>query len=828
MVIWLTSLWLRWLTRHGSVPWTPFRLRVNRLSEIWTLREFFLRLRMRAWWAGYCASWRTWRYESVETCSPLFFESALALQRSAGHVWKVCQRGLGIEHTPWWMGERVRTVLLSARFAALIWIVRALMAAVAFWAMFHDSSTGVMVAAGPYFVSPFGSDSNNGLGPDASHASNKPFLTFGKLIAASGAMASGETAYVAPGIYREQFTVGITSPTAETFILGDPKNAQGFKDSAGTRLLGGPVEWLSGNFGSGSQVVDLNGRDFLTFADFRLRGDGNASFFVATTAVSTNITFRRCACYPLLNNNAGNLATVTSTFGTALHWLFDQCVMHGRGRLVQVNLPSGSGADYDADVIAKNCLHVSLISTMVVVTGTGASAQFGGGVIQRNCTYIGSGSLFSATGAGLLSTSIPCKTLNSHASTSNAFVVAATSGQITENYNSVLSGSRTNTTAGVNSNVAAEFPNQSDLASFFKPVAPQSSFQPMFDAMVVGFGSDGSHPSTDFFGLPRPCGTMTFGDSGTATSGAAGTLTDTGKAWATNGWVGWMVKITSGTGSGQVKQVKTNTATVLTLQGNWVTNPDNTSVYTLYHGARATSGKATAGAATTMTDSGATWVVNGWQGWTLAITAGTGSGQTTTVTSNTATVLTVPTWGTNPDNTSVYKLYRGTDENTVNVTAGAFERANTMVSQSAVTSTGTAALRAIGPAVQDFDVPVNAVATRVKVWARFNSTYAGTKPQLKVIDGEECGVSDATATAAGSADTWEELTLTFTPARAGIVTIRLQANSTATLGLSFFDDLSLSPAVNPLGFDDHFRRGAALAGLSYTGSGYSRGRVVNG
>lgn len=37
-----------------------------------------------------------------------------------------------------------------------------------------------------YYVSPNGSDSNNGLGPDASHASNKPFLTIGKILGASG------------------------------------------------------------------------------------------------------------------------------------------------------------------------------------------------------------------------------------------------------------------------------------------------------------------------------------------------------------------------------------------------------------------------------------------------------------------------------------------------------------------------------------------------------------------------------------------------------------------------------------------------------------------
>ena len=56
-----------------------------------------------------------------------------------------------------------------------------------------------------------GSDANNGLGPDASHASNKPWKTLGKLLGASG-FASGDTAYLSPaGPFREVVTVAMTS-----------------------------------------------------------------------------------------------------------------------------------------------------------------------------------------------------------------------------------------------------------------------------------------------------------------------------------------------------------------------------------------------------------------------------------------------------------------------------------------------------------------------------------------------------------------------------------------------------------------------------------------
>lgn len=80
------------------------------------------------------------------------------------------------------------------------------------------------------------------------------------------------------------------------------------------------------------------------------------------------------------------------------------------------------------------------------------------------------------------------------------------------------------------------------------------------------------------------------------------------------------------------------------------------------------SGTATAGAATSITDSGAAWTVDEWNaddnlvsGYAVWVYSGTGSGQCRTITDNTATVLTVsPAWATNPDNTSKYRIIKNT------------------------------------------------------------------------------------------------------------------------------------------------------------------------
>lgn len=67
--------------------------------------------------------------------------------------------------------------------------------------------------------------------------------------------------------------------------------------------------------------------------------------------------------------------------------------------------------------------------------------------------------------------------------------------------------------------------------------------------------------------------------TGTATAGAASTLTNSAKTWTTNQWTNYQVRITAGTGIGQVRTISSNTGTVLTVSATWTTNPDATSQY---------------------------------------------------------------------------------------------------------------------------------------------------------------------------------------------------------------------------------------------------------
>lgn len=86
------------------------------------------------------------------------------------------------------------------------------------------------------------------------------------------------------------------------------------------------------------------------------------------------------------------------------------------------------------------------------------------------------------------------------------------------------------------------------------------------------WGTDGRIVTAGMYGVSY--------DSGTASAGGATTLTDASKAWATDQWINYQVRITGGTGIGQVRPITDSTGTVLTVAA-WTTAPDATSTYVI-------------------------------------------------------------------------------------------------------------------------------------------------------------------------------------------------------------------------------------------------------
>ncbi|MEK7216030.1 MAG: putative Ig domain-containing protein, partial [Chloroflexota bacterium] len=120
--------------------------------------------------------------------------------------------------------------------------------------------------------------------------------------------------------------------------------------------------------------------------------------------------------------------------------------------------------------------------------------------------------------------------------------------------------------------------------------------------------------------------------------------------------------IVAGTGSGQVRWIRSNDATTLTLHEPWPTTPDSTSVFRVINdatrGVKLVITIADIFSSTTVGKAGLTMTVNEHKDRFISILAGTGKGQVRRITSNTATTLTVdPKWDTTPDATSVFRIF---------------------------------------------------------------------------------------------------------------------------------------------------------------------------
>ena len=71
--------------------------------------------------------------------------------------------------------------------------------------------------------------------------------------------------------------------------------------------------------------------------------------------------------------------------------------------------------------------------------------------------------------------------------------------------------------------------------------------------------------------------------SGTASAGTASTLTDTSQSWTVDAFANDYVHIYEGTGSGQVREITSNTSDTLTVSSDFVTTPDATSKYRIIY-----------------------------------------------------------------------------------------------------------------------------------------------------------------------------------------------------------------------------------------------------
>lgn len=366
------------------------------------------------------------------------------------------------------------------------------------------------------YISPYGSDANTGASPDASIGSGGPWLTEAKALGSGASAAAGDLLVFAPNTYRETLTLGLTSPASEIRIIGDVRNEYGFKDGSGNLLRAGPVRfsaWTTDDktAPSASSLVDLAGRDNLTFEDIDFIG-GTGRLIDGRTAMSTAIKFKRCT----FDNPAGSSSPSIDLSGgitanVALAWLFENCKWFTWGgySVTAQSVPNSGSADWDLDVQFNNCeiFQISNVSAAVYITKTAAGSFFPGGIKFQNCAII------SASWAILMqngwSTSLPVKVYNSliAVGSSSAALAVDTLGNLVEDYNVIKAQTlRSNVTAGTNTKTAYGLlldGGRSQMRGFLA----RQYFSPLVDSPLLGFGSDASVTlSEDLLSRARPSG----------------------------------------------------------------------------------------------------------------------------------------------------------------------------------------------------------------------------------------------------------------------------------------------------------------------------------
>lgn len=348
-----------------------------------------------------------------------------------------------------------------------------------------------------YYVRTDGNNANAGTGSAAGSA----WQTIGKALGASG-IASGDTLHIMPGVYREVVTVAMTNPTAETIIRGD---ADGSIFGVPGRVTMTAFTTSDTTAGVASDVLDLGGRDYLTIKNMTFLRYNNMALDIPLSGANYSQHIRVTNC-SFLSGGAGSSnqsVRIQVEAGVTSDIIFDGCFWLGEAATC-INYDARlHSADYDIGLVVRNCVLMTKGSSAIAATNVGAGAGLPYGVLIENSSVFGA----ITTTTNLRSATAAVSVYGCHIrSGSSTGLSAATSGQITEDYNVISANTpRSNVTAGANSKTT-EYNHAllhfGDEWLHHEPFRPFS--MPRIDAPYVAFDGHSSPPATDLLGVTRP------------------------------------------------------------------------------------------------------------------------------------------------------------------------------------------------------------------------------------------------------------------------------------------------------------------------------------
>jgi len=278
-----------------------------------------------------------------------------------------------------------------------------------------------------YYVSTStGNNGNNGTSPST------PWATLTYALAGGTAVTSGDTIYVAPGVYRENVVVSITSPTANTKIIGSTDG------SLFTSVPVGYVRITSASSDNGSfsgQTLTGTSKNYIWLENLLFEGS-------VQLLTSANMTVTNCSFYGPLY--------ITAPSGLASNATITKCIFvyqgvpAGQGMSLRID---GTGTVVASGNVIKSCLihHYGGGSTAAMVYFAGST-----GTLLYNCSFFGSsqrGIWTTSANVAEIYNSLFCGYF------SIAALGANSSGQLVSNYNRfIVSGTvASNAAVGANS-----------------------------------------------------------------------------------------------------------------------------------------------------------------------------------------------------------------------------------------------------------------------------------------------------------------------------------------------------------------------------------------
>lgn len=328
-----------------------------------------------------------------------------------------------------------------------------------------------------YYVKPATLGGNNSL---AGTSPSTAWATIAYALSSSSGFASGDTLYIAPGVYTDTITITMPNPTVETNIIGDPTVAQFSGLTPGPVVITNYNSTLTGSGYTGN-LITATTKNFLHFQNIKF-AFGNNSAFAFTT--STNLKLTRCSF--IASKKQADIIRLTSPTGTAVNFAISRCVFSGGNQAL--NITGQSVADgstiTDSMFIGQSNTSMFLENVQVALFNCVVCGTFYGMLQQP-------GSLTFPT------TVRNCLFFNNF----NDVQSVGTSNTIIENYNRLLSQNPRNNvadngTSSVVGDIGLDF--FETLLWGLNNVQP---YTPYLSSPNASFGNTTGAPAADIYGV---------------------------------------------------------------------------------------------------------------------------------------------------------------------------------------------------------------------------------------------------------------------------------------------------------------------------------------